>query len=55
VLAAEAVGEGVPVGDEEHRDLRFEQGADDLVADLGALAFVGAGEGLVEQHQAAPA
>ena len=52
MLAAEAVGEVVPVGDEEHLDLCVQQGADDLVADLGSFALVGPGEGLVEQHEA---
>src|SRR6202050_4716980 len=52
VLAVEAVGEVEPVGDEEHLDLGVEQGADDLVADLGSFALVGPGEGFVEQHEA---
>ena len=52
MLAVEAVGEVEPVGNEEHPDLCVQQGADDLVADLGSLALVGPGEGLVEQHEA---
>jgi hypothetical protein len=47
----EAVGEVEPVADEEHLDLCLQQGADDLMADLGSFALVGPGEGLVEQHQ----
>jgi hypothetical protein len=31
---------------------RVQQGADHLAADLGSLALVGPGEGLVEQHEA---
>ena len=52
VLTAETVGEAIPVGDEEHLDLRVERAADDLAADFGSFPFVGAGEGLVEQDQA---
>src|SRR6202034_649060 len=52
LLAAEPLGEFEPVGDEEDRDLGLQQGAGDLVTDLGSLTLVGPGEGLVEQHQA---
>ena len=51
-LAAEALGEVKPVGYEEHLDLRVQQGADNLVADLRSLSFIGPGEGFVEQHEA---
>jgi hypothetical protein len=50
--SVEVLGEAEPVGHEEHRDARVQQGADDLAADLGSLALVGPGEGLVEQHEA---
>src|SRR5215472_253539 len=51
VLATEALGELESVGDEEHPDLRVQQRAGDLVADLGPLALVGSCEGFVEQHE----
>jgi hypothetical protein len=49
------LGQAEPVGDEENLDARVQQGPDDLAADLGSLALVGPGEGLVEQHEAARA
>jgi hypothetical protein len=55
VLTVEALREVELVGDEEDLDLCLQEGADDLASDLGLLALVRGGEGLVEEHEAVQA